>query len=118
MNPELLNELVMFLGNLRLAHWAAPTRTNEHATLGELYDGLEPLVDELAEVTLGKSMSRALASGTYTLAPRGMAELLAAGVVLIGQIRAGLSAGVDDDSLNLVADMSALINRARYKLHA
>jgi hypothetical protein len=115
---SLLIELLAFHANALLAHWVAPTRTNEHAALGELYEGLTPLIDELAEITMGKDGDRRFPTDAYTLAPMAHEDLLAAGIETLSAIHASLVIGRDDDSLNLVADMSALINRARYKLHA
>lgn len=119
---ELIVDLLAFMANLRLAHWVAPTRTNEHRALGDLYETLDGLVDEFAEVCLGKSGERTFPAGDgeddcgYSIGPMAPESVLESGLETISAIREGLTVGPDDDLLNLVADMSAAINRTRYLL--
>lgn len=117
MKQALIIDLVAFNVNVQLAHWRANTVTNEHRTLGDLYDATSELTDTLAELIFGKA-------GSVDLPPRKIealgkvapAELLKTGLQTVASLRAELKAGADDDALNVLADISAAINRAKYLL--
>lgn len=114
---RLILSLVAFNANLQLAHWQADTMVNTHRVLGDLYDDLTGLTDELAEVTMGKSGDRTFPVETILLTPDApLKDLFAAGGQLLDQCRGLLKAGTDDDALNLLADMSGKLNRAKYLL--
>ena len=98
-----------FLSQLRLAHWAADTSTEEHETLGELYEQLESLVDEFVEQSLG-------AEGTtvVTSAPS-LPELLESGCALV---QAELDRAPSEGVKNTLAEMCGALDKARYLLKA
>lgn len=116
MNHALITSLVAFNANLQIAHWQATTVTNEHAALGELYGRMLELTDEFAEVAMGRDGNREFPAGE-ALELQGLAagELLEVGLELLAEIREDL-AGQAEDLGNLVAEMSAAINRTRYRL--
>lgn len=112
-----LAELVAYTGNVRLAHWQADSVNNAHAALGGLYEAMEGLTDTLAEMVLGKAGSRELPGAKLDLvAGFDHAELVAGGLELVGEIRGEMEGGKDDDALNVLADMSAALNKAKYLL--
>lgn len=109
--------LLAFNANLQLAHWQADTVTNAHETLGELYDAVQSLTDELAEVNAGKENSTVFQREAIQLMPNvGHATLLATGLTICADIEAELDPVKDSDLANIVADIKRAINRARYKL--
>lgn len=110
-------DLMGFAANLRVAHWQADTVTNTHKTLGDLYEAIDGLTDDLAEMAMGKDGSVEFPEANLVLKPGvSLAELLQAGLNVLSNARAECVPGVDDDLLNTLADMSAAINRAKYLL--
>lgn len=106
LNPQ---PFLDFLSQLRLAHWAADTSTEEHETLGELYEQLESLVDEFVEQSLG-------AEGT-TVVPSAasLPELLESGCALV---QAELDQAPSEGVKNTLAEMCGALDKARYLLKA
>lgn len=114
---QLILMLVGFTANLRLAHWQADTRLNTHRVLGELYEDLDGLVDELAEIVMGKDGQTSFIEETVRLCPgMDLAGLFASGEKAVADLRSQFKVGIDDDALNLLADISGKMNRARYLL--
>lgn len=110
-------QLLGFRDNLHVAHWQAPRKTNEHSALGELYDALLGKIDELTEISISRDSAMDFPEASISISNRAVyADLLAGGLSLIAEIRATLTVGVDDDRLNILADMTADIRRAAYKL--
>jgi len=110
-------QLLGFRDNLHVAHWQAPRKTNEHATLGELYEAILPLVDELTELAIARDGDAEFPAVNIAITNRATyPELLAGGLALVAEIRATCVAGVDDDMLNILADIAAAIRLAGYKL--
>ena len=111
-------ELLGFRDNLHVAHWQAPRKTNEHATLGDLYEAVLGKVDELTELAIARDGGVEFPqSQTISIINRvEYPDLLAGGLLILTEIRATLKAGADDDMLNIIADLAAAIRRAAYKL--
>ena len=110
-------QLLGFRDNVHVAHWQAPRKTNEHATLGELYDAILGQVDELTELAIardGDTDFPAVNIGIVNRAP--YLELLGSGLALLAEIRGTFTTGADDDALNIIADLAAAIRRAAYKM--
>jgi hypothetical protein len=107
-----------WLSNVKLAHWQADTLGTAHQTLGWLYDEIEPLVDELAEVTMGKRDTTDFPAGQSALFTPGVAlvELMEAGIAESLAIRAELNANDDHDLLKILDEIEARINRAKFLL--
>lgn len=109
--------LLGFRDNVHVAHWQAPRKTNEHETLGELYETILPLVDKLTELALARDGDLEFPAATISIINRAAyAELLAAGLSVLAEIRAKLVTGFDDDMLNVIADIAAAVRTAAYKL--
>ena len=110
-------QLLGFRDNLHVAHWQAPRKTNEHATLGDLYDGILGKVDELTELAIARDGVMDFPEATMQIVNRvAYPDLLGSGLILLAEIRDTFKPGVDDDVLNILADMAADIRRAAYKL--
>ena len=114
---DCVSEFLSLLANIRLAHWQADSRTNEHKALGDLYESVDGSVDEMVEILLGKNGSRDVdAKGLTLFANADLAQLLEAGMEIVEHIRTELETGTDDDMLNILADISAALNKAKYLL--
>lgn len=110
-------QLLGFRDNIHIAHWQAPRKTNEHATLGDLYEAILGQIDELTELAIAKDGDLEFPAENIGIVNRvPYAELLGSGLALLAEIRATLKPGDDDDALNIIADMCAAIRRAVYKL--
>ena len=110
-------QLLGFRDNVHVAHWQAPRRTNEHATLGELYDAILGPIDALTEIAISRDGNTDFPETPIAILNRApYLELLAAGMALLSEIRGTLKAGDDDDALNILADIAGAIRRAAYKL--
>jgi hypothetical protein len=110
-------QLLGFRDNVHVAHWQAPRKTNEHATLGELYESILGKIDELTELALARDGDLEFPAGNISITNRARyMELLESGLLLLAEIRATFIAGDDDDCLNIIADIAADIRRAGYKL--
>lgn len=108
--------LLALLLDLRLAHWRANSITSEHRILGELYDTLDPLVDQFAEVALGRLGTHDIpASGQIVMHPVTSADLLNNAQAALAALYKTLPADAPDLQ-NIAADMLASVNRARYLL--
>ena len=105
--------------NVHIAHWQASRKTNEHATLGELYEAILPLIDELTELAIARDGILDFPDTEISIVNR-LAEpdFLTAGLALLAEIRDTFKPGNDDDALNIIADIAAAIRRAGYKLEA
>lgn len=110
-------QLLGFRDNIHVAHWQAPRKTNEHETLGDLYEAILGKIDELTELAISKDGELEFPEATIGIVNRcPYLDLLKGGLTLLAEIRTTLTAGNDDDSLNVIADISAEIRRAAYKL--
>lgn len=110
-----VGKMLGFLSTLRIAHWNADTVTNEHKAIGELYSALDDLVDDYAEICLGKHGGKVTAS-SFEKAPMDNGAMIQVGTDCVSEARSELKAGRDDDLLNILADMDTALNKARYLL--
>ena len=110
-------QLLGFRDNLHVAHWQAPRKTSEHATLGELYEAVLPNIDLLTELAIARDGDAEFPAVSVDIVNRAAyPELLASGLALLAEIRATFTEGPDDDALNTIADIAADIRRAAYTL--
>lgn len=118
MNTSHLTTLQGFAVNVQRAHWQARDYAS-HVALGDLYESLAAPLDRLAENSFVKYGSTAFAIGERIVCETNVAPvpLLDAGLAELAVIRRELSTGADDDALNIVAEMSEAINRAKYLLN-
>jgi hypothetical protein len=113
-----VGKLLGFLSSLRVAHLNADTATNEHKAIGELYDDMDELTDDYAEICLGKHGGKATAASFAKAPTDDNAAMIQAGSDCVSDLRATCKVGVDDDLLNILADMDTALNKARYLLKA
>lgn len=111
-HSECICSLVAYNASLLLAHWRADTVTNEHKALGDLYEKMSDLVDDFAEVTMGKYGLVDTCSGKITTLKNPAAE----GLEIVEEAQGEFTVGQDDDVLNILADMSAALNKTAYLL--
>ena len=116
-NTTCIGILVLAL-EVHCAHLRASRRTNEHATLGELYEELTELGDKLFEVNAGKTgdVNTGMDCQFQGLCNFDAAPLLQFVRDWIGIARAELTLPADDDLANILADIGTALNRAAYKL--
>lgn len=113
---SLIVTLAAFNANLQLAHWQADTRTNDHRTLGDLYESLTGLLDRFAETEAGISNVRALPSAAASLNEMPVEDLIESGRAAAAALLSQANVAGADDLANIAADMLAEIHRAKYLL--
>jgi hypothetical protein len=110
-------EILFSLANLRIAHWQASTKTNEHRALGDLYEALDGLVDDFTEVLMGFEGSRDMPSTSAKISGGNGYEAIVDSLKTATETlcTASKSAGADDLA-NIAADMKQAVNKAKYLL--
>jgi hypothetical protein len=111
---ECIPQLVAYNGSLQIAHWRANTVTNEHKTLGDLYEQMVGFADEFAEVYMGKYGVVGFPSDAVIrdLGKKPITE----GLNIVNSAQKYFDAGKDDDLLNILADIKIALNKAKYLL--
>ncbi len=109
-----IQSVVAYYGGLHIAHWQANTLTNEHKTLGDLYEKIIELIDEFTEVYMGKYGMIKFKKGIEL--PDLKKEPIKPGIKLVKDLQEYFKAGEDDDLLNILADMLIELNRAEFLL--
>jgi hypothetical protein len=110
-------QLLGFRDNLHVAHWQASRKTNEHKTLGDLYESILGKVDALTELAIARDGDVEFPAVQIGITNRAAyPELLQSGLALVAEIRDTFKTGADDDALNIISDIAADIRRAAYKL--
>ena len=114
--------LLQFNTNLQVAHWKAPTKTNEHSALGDLYEKMSGLTDDFVETYFGSVGSRDIEcdneEGECEIEINQFIEplmLLEGGLSVIRELRSELTED-NEDLKNILADMQGAINKTLYKL--
>jgi len=107
-------ELIAYVGSLHIAHFLADTKTNEHKTLGDLYESMNDLTDEFSEVYMGAygmvTFPDDAVISDVTDAPVGE------GLELVSKLQTYFVPGTDDDLLNILADMASTLHKSAYLL--
>lgn len=104
--------LLGLLASLRIVHWQASTKTNEHEALGDLYDSLDGLVDTYAETLMGLELKRDMpASGHEIKGGEGFEWIIKDLRTQIDKLDTS-----SPDLGNIAADMLQAVNKASYKL--
>jgi hypothetical protein len=111
---ECLVRLLAYVSSVHVAHWLADTVTNEHKVLGDLYDGMTGMTDDFAEVYMGKYGMVQFPDDAEIEDVRNAP--CSKGLELVQRLQSEFKAGPDDDLLNILADMSTLLNKSRYLL--
>lgn len=108
-------DILALLPSLRVAHWQASTKTNEHQALGELYTTLDGLLDDFTETLMGLEGSRELPSRRCSVETGSGFEGLVGRVKdLVNQLVSETSAEADLN--NIAADMRQAVSKACYLL--
>ncbi len=111
--PLDIGGLTSLVTAVKLAHWNADTKSTEHGALGELYEALEAGTDRFVEAYLGKNKGAVEANAVKL-----PGDLLHGGTEAVAVLRGKLTAGEDEDLLNILADLDEALNKARYILKA
>lgn len=108
--------LLGMIPTLRVAHWQASTKTNEHKALGDLYEALDGLIDDFAETLMGlDGNDRSFESHGCTIE----AKNEFAGIVkrIRDEVNKVVEATSSEADLNnIAADMRQAVNKACYLL--
>lgn len=112
---DCVTRLVAYNGSLQIAHWKADTVTNEHKALGDLYDSMIDHTDKFAEVFMGKYGKTFQFPKDCRIIDLGKTPC-GYGMKLVERLKSEFTAGKDDDLLNILADMEASLNKAKYLL--
>ena len=108
--PECIGKMMAFNTALQMAHWQANTVTNEHKALGDLYSSLVELLDEFAEVYMGKFGVLEFQKMQVEKLKKPCME----GLEIVEELKEEIA---DDIGLeNIVADMEIALQKARYLL--
>lgn len=117
--------LLEFNCNVQIAHWQSPTKTNEHAALGDLYSELNGLTDTFVECCMGYFGDREIPMRPLDIRQNLDPSLLVSeGKNMISALRSSLIEDKDEektedevaDLLNILADMQGILNKTAYKL--
>ena len=112
---DAIGELNAYGASLRLAHWKADTKSNQHEALGALYDSMSDLTDTFAETYMGHYGSQKIDIPLKPILDVSGAPVRR-GCEIISYIIKELKAGQEDDLINIAADMQGTLNKARYLL--
>lgn len=96
--------------SVQVAHWAADTVGNAHEALGALYADTARLVDALAECYAGRTKVLPVGAADPGEAVRGV-------LAVVEKARASVPEDAEDLK-NILADMEAAANKAKYLLKA
>ena len=105
-------DLVAYNGALNIAHWRADTKSNEHNAIGALYDEMVELTDKLAEIYMGKYGVIDSVSCELPV----LDNVPACGLTIVEGLQSQFDETEDSDILNVLADMSAILNKTAYLL--
>lgn len=118
MNTGHITSLLALNSNLQIAHWVAPTVTNDHEILGNLYESMVGHIDKMSEVLIGKLGNRVFSPVQITLAASTGDEITNAFLDLFSEIQLTLNPATDNDLLSILAEMQSAVNRARFLLQS
>lgn len=111
-------DMLFCLSNLRIAHWQASTKTNEHKALGDLYEALDGLVDDFTEVLMGRDRNRDMPTKSSEVkGGDGYEGVLTSLRKCVESLSADAKEAKAPDLENLAADMIQALNKADYLLH-
>jgi hypothetical protein len=111
-STQCIPKLVAYNGSLQIAHWMADTKSNEHKTLGDLYDSMIELTDKFSEVYMGKF-------GVITFPDDCNVEDITKAPIAVGLdiVSEGQKEyKKEEDLMNILADMESALNKAKYLL--
>ncbi len=110
-------KLLLLNASVRVAHWRASTKTNEHAALGGLYSAVDDFVDSFVEMAMGREGHRDFSSVS------GEVNASASNGELIKDLRAAAEGLLEEaksknaeDLVNTAAELIGAVNKAAYLL--
>jgi DNA-binding ferritin-like protein len=109
--------LLAFQANVRLAHWQSPTLSgNLHRIWGKLYAAIDDKIDYFAEVLLGKLGTREIDVSAVMLNDHiDVKELIDEGISVVEDAIYEFSKDEgNEDLINILAEIKAAINHAKY----
>lgn len=109
--PDCVGKMMGFNTALQMSHWQADTVTNEHKALGDLYGALVGLLDEFAEVYMGRYGALEFQKIQVEKLKKPCSE----GLEIVEELKEEL----DEDQIgleNIVADMEIALLKAKYLL--
>lgn len=121
MKEIFIKKLLEMQVQFRILHWQTKSYA-QHKALGELYENLDDLIDEFAEIILGKSSNRFDFDSEFSIVLKNMelsgtSEFISEGVEdIINMSNDFLDDETDTDLLNLKDEIIALLNKTKYLL--
>lgn len=121
MKEIFIKKLLEMQIQFRILHWQTKSYA-QHKALGELYENLDDLIDDFAEIILGKSGNRFDFDSEFSIVLKNMelsgtSEFISEGVEDIINISNDfLDDDTDTDLLNLKDEIIALLNKTKYLL--
>lgn len=112
-----ITKFINLQNQIRIFHWQTKSYS-EHKSLGSLYEGLDPLIDEFVEVYFGKNGIRK-ASETFNVSLANYGDATPVAVIddaisfLITELPTLLESE-DTELLNIRDEMVALLNQTKY----
>jgi len=111
-----IGSLINFISLVKIAHFNADTKTNDHESLGELYDDLADLADSFAETFCGAFGVKVENEPVDMAASSDFTAILDKGTEIVAALRVACEG--KEDLLNLLADMDKALNHSRFLLKA
>ena len=110
-------KLLLLNASVRVAHWRASTKTNEHAALGGLYSAVDDFVDAFIEMEMGRAGSRDFSSTSGEINASASNEELVKDLrtAAVGLLEEAKSKNAED-LINMAAELIGTINKAAYLL--
>jgi hypothetical protein len=110
-------KLLLLNSSVRVAHWRASTKTNEHGALGDLYAVVDGFMDAFIEMEMGRAGGRDFSSVSGEVnASASNADLIkdlrTAAVGLLEEARSKNA----EDLINAAAELIGAVNKAAYLL--
>lgn len=121
MKEIFIKKLLEMQVQFRILHWQTKSYA-QHKALGDLYENLDDLIDEFAEIILGKSSNRFDFDSEFSIVLKNMelsgtSEFISEGVEdIINMSNDFLDDETDTDLLNLKDEIIALLNKTKYLL--
>ena len=119
MNEELVLKLVQIQTQWRFLHWQT-FGDAKHRTYGEIYEGLDDLIDSFVEVMMGKygrpTFDSEFAIMFQDISALSMQKFMDGITEFLVSLTDKLDNRYDTDLLNLRDEMLALINKSKYLL--
>jgi hypothetical protein len=111
---DYLTSLIANNFSLKFKHWTADRLTNEHKYIGDLYDTVSGLLDELVEVSIGMGITLP-EDEEIAMNPCGVSalELIQFQITILNEIESGET---DTGILTLTGDIRKELNHAIYFL--